>query len=212
MAFIQMDVKNAFLHGDLKEVYMRLPSGVQRNSISDVCRLRRSLYGLKQAPRAWFEKFYKTLHQLALTQSANDPYLFIRCSGAGITIFLVYVEDIIITSTDMKGIHQLQESLHSSFYMKDLGTLTYFLGLEVHQLTQGIFVNQSKYAKDLIALAGLENSTPVDTPLEVNVKYRKDEGNLLSDPTAYSQLVGSLVYLTMTRPDISYATNLGIFI
>ena len=82
--------------------------------------------------------------------------------------------------------------------MKDLGTLTYFRGLEVHPSTSGIFSNQHNYTEDLIALARLENSTPVDTPLEVNVKYRKDEGELLSDPTIYRRLVRSLVYSTIT--------------
>ena len=91
-----------------------------------------------------------------------------------------------------------------SFHMNDLGTLAYFLGLEVHPSTRGIFINQHKYTKDLISLALPENSTP----LEVNVKYCKDEGELLSGPTIYRRLVGSLVYSTITRPDISYAVNL----
>ncbi|XP_060668454.1 uncharacterized mitochondrial protein AtMg00810-like [Ziziphus jujuba] len=110
--------------------------------------------------------------------------------------------------TDPGGIKELQASLHSSFHMKDLGILTYFLGLEVHHSDRGIFVNQHKYTHDLIALAGLENSTPMDTPLEVNVKYSQTDGDLLPDPTIYRRLVGSLIYLTITRPDISYAVNL----
>ncbi|XP_060669987.1 retrovirus-related Pol polyprotein from transposon RE1 isoform X4 [Ziziphus jujuba] len=205
----QMDVKNAFLHGDLQEeVYMRLPPGVQSDSQNHVCRLRRSLYGLKQAPRAWFQKFSNFLRTLDFKQSYNDPSMFLHHSAADITILLVYVDDIIITGTDPGGIKELQASLHSSFHMKDLGILTYFLGLEVHHSDRGIFVNQHKYTHDLIALAGLENSTPVDTPLEVNVKYSQTDGDLLPDPTIYRRLVGSLIYLTITRPDISYAVNL----
>ncbi|XXG45960.1 hypothetical protein AAC387_Pa02g0911 [Persea americana] len=92
--------------------------------------------------------------------------------------------------------------------MKDLGPLHYFLGLEVHQSTKGIVLNQHKYTVDLIALAGLTASTPVDTPVELNVKLSREEGDLLSNPTAYRQLVGSLIYLTITRPDISYMVNL----
>ena len=205
----QMDVKNAFLHGDLdEEVFMKLPPGITTCSPSHVCHLRRSLYGLKQAPRAWFEKFGKTLHQLGFIQSTNDPFMFLHRSEKGITILLVYVDDIIITGSDNVGIQKLQASLNSSFHMKDLGHLTYFLSLDVHCSADGIFVNQHKYTKDLISLAGLENSSPVDTPLEINVKYSKDDGELLSCPTTYRKLVGSLVYLTITRPDISYAVNL----
>ncbi len=89
--------------------------------------------------------------------------------------------------------------------MKDLGQLTYFLGLEVHHRPQGIFLNQHKYIQDLVQLAGLTDTNSVDTPMELNVKYRRDEGEILGDPTLYQKLVGSLIYLTITRPDISYA-------
>lgn len=94
--------------------------------------------------------------------------------------------------------------------MKDLGPLTYFLGLEVQQSRKGLFLHQHKYATDLIELAGLHGATPVDTPLEVNLKLRKGD-DLLSDPTSYRHLVGSLVYLTITRPDMSYAVNVSQF-
>ena len=89
--------------------------------------------------------------------------------------------------------------------MKDLGQLTYFLGLEVHYQSHGLFVNQHKYIQDLITLASLEDTSSVDTPMEVNVKYRKDEGDFLDEPTLYRRLVRSLIYLITTRPDISYA-------
>jgi hypothetical protein len=91
--------------------------------------------------------------------------------------------------------------------MKDLGSLTYFLGLEVHSSSSGVFVHQHKYAQDLIALAGLQDSSSVDTPLEVNVKFRRDDEDLLPNPTLYQQLVDSLNYLTITRPYISFAVQ-----
>ena len=97
--------------------------------------------------------------------------------------------------------------LHTTFHMKDLGQLTYFLGLEVHHQASGIFVKYHQYIQDLITLAGLEDTSFVDTPMEVNVKCKKDEGDLLDDPTLYRHLVGSLIYLTTTRPDISYVVH-----
>ncbi|XP_019072894.1 retrovirus-related Pol polyprotein from transposon RE1 [Vitis vinifera] len=204
----QMDVKNAFLHGDLKEcIYMKPPPGLFPSPTSHVCKLRRSLYGLKQAPRAWFEKFRTTLLQFSFRQSKYDTSLFLRKSDMGIVVLLVYVDDIVITGSDSALLGQLKTHLSESFHMKDLGPLTYFLGLEVHHSPSGISLNQHKYASDLVATAGLQGATSVDTPMELNVKLRKEEGDLLADPSLYRKLVGSLVYLTITRPDISFAVQ-----
>lgn len=204
----QMDVKNAFLHGDLKEeVYIRLPNGMPTSSSNDVCKLKRSLYGLKQAPRVWFETFRSTLLGFSFTQSLHDSSLFLRRTSKGIVVLLVYVDDMIITGSDKEAISEIQNLLHSTFHMKDLGQLNYFLGLEVHHQPQGIFLNQHKYILDLVRLAGLTGTTSVDTPMEINVKYRRDEGELLENPTLYRKLVGKLIYLTITRPDISYAVH-----
>ena len=169
--------------------------------------MKRSLYGLKQAPRAWFDKFRSTLLQFSFEQSKYDSSLFLRKTSTGCVLLLVYVDDIIITGTDSSLITSLQQQLKDSFHMKDLGTLTYFLGLEVHNVASGVFLNQHKYTQDLISLVGLQDSSSVDTPLELNVKYRREEGDLLPDPTTFRQLVGSLNYLTITRPDISFAVQ-----
>ncbi|RVW45850.1 Retrovirus-related Pol polyprotein from transposon RE1 [Vitis vinifera] len=204
----QMDVKNVFLHGDLqKEIYMKLPFGMTNSSPHDACKLKRSLYGLKQAPRAWFEKFCSTILSFSFTQSQYDSSLFFHTFASSVVLLLVYVDDIIITSTDCGLITKLQRPLHSTFHMKDLGQLTYFLGLEVYHRANGIFVNQHKYIQYLITLAGLEDTSSVDTPMEVNVKYRKDEGDLLYDSTFYRHLIGSLIYLTTTQTDISYVVH-----
>ena len=109
---------------------------------------------------------------------------------------------------NVKMIQELQASLNETLHMKDLDPLNYFLGLEVHQSTKGIVLNQHKYTIDLIDLASLAASAPVDTPVKLNVKLCQEDGNLLPDPTACRQLVGSLICLTITRPDISYAVNL----
>lgn len=203
----QMDVKNAFLHGHLKElVYMKPPPGYTSDP-SIVCRLRKSLYGLKQAPRAWFERFREVILAADFTQSEQDYSLFIKSYNHKKTFLLVYVDDILITGDDAQGIQNLKLLLNQSFQMKDLGPLTYFLGLEVSHSPDGYMVTQHKYTKDLIALAGLTDNKHVDTPLEINVKYSKDDSDDLHDPTLYRQLVGSLIYLTITRPDISYSVQ-----
>jgi hypothetical protein len=114
------------------------------------------------------------------------------------------VDDIVINGTDFTLIGNLKQNLQASFHIKDLGLLTYFLGLEVHTNSSGIFLNQCKYTQDLLGLVGVQDSPPMDTPMELNVKYRHEEGDLLADPTMYRQLVGSLNYLTITWLDISF--------
>ena len=205
----QFDVKIAFLHGDLKEeLSMHIPQGVSGTIPCDVVCLCWSLYCLKQAPRAWFEKFREAVLQLKFHQRYSDPSMFLHNTEAGIIVLLVYVDGIIISGTDAKMIQHLQASLHDSFHMKDLGPLTYFLGLEVLESKKGLILNQYKYVIDLVEMASLQVSSPVETPLEVNVKLSQDIGNPLPDPTLYYLVVGSLVYLTITGPNISYAINL----
>uniref|UniRef100_A0A2N9IJ59 Uncharacterized protein n=1 Tax=Fagus sylvatica TaxID=28930 RepID=A0A2N9IJ59_FAGSY len=204
----QMDVKNAFLNGDLlEEVYMQPPPGYP-DSQNQVCRLRRALYGLKQAPRAWFAKFSSVVAQQGFTPSSYDSALFIRHTSTGITLILLYVDDMIITGDDIAGICDLQKFLSQQFEMKDLGTLSYFLGLEVTSSSDGYYLSQAKYASDLLSKAGLTDSKTVSTPLELNVKLNTTDGEPLSDATLYRQLVGSLIYLTVTRPDLAYAVHL----
>jgi hypothetical protein len=202
----QMDVKNAFLHGDLtEEVYMHPPPGY--HSPHKVCKLQKALYGLKQAPRAWFAKFSSTLTQFGFHSSPHDSALFTRRSNSGIVILLLYVDDMIITGDDKTGISALQQYLSQHFEMKDLGSLSYFLGLEVSQDSEGYYLSQAKYASDLLSRAGITDCKTELTPLEVNCKLTPLDGTPLEDATLYRQLVGSLVYLTVTRPDIAYAVH-----
>uniref|UniRef100_A0A2N9I3U8 Integrase catalytic domain-containing protein n=1 Tax=Fagus sylvatica TaxID=28930 RepID=A0A2N9I3U8_FAGSY len=178
----QMDVKNAFLNGDLlEEVYMQPPPGYP-DSQNQVCRLRRALYGLKQAPRAWFAKFSSVVAQQGFTPSSYDSALFIRHTSTGITLILLYVDDMIITAT--------------------------FSVLRSPPSSDGYYLSQAKYASDLLSKAGLTDSKTVSTPLELNVKLNTTDGEPLSDATLYRQLVGSLIYLTVTRPDLAYAVHL----
>uniref|UniRef100_A0A2N9GK30 Integrase catalytic domain-containing protein n=1 Tax=Fagus sylvatica TaxID=28930 RepID=A0A2N9GK30_FAGSY len=205
----QMDVKNAFLNGDLSEtVYMRPPPGSSIASPHMVCKLRKALYGLKQAPRAWFAKLKSVLIGAGFRQSENDYSLFISSTPQGNVFILVYVDDILITGDDSQSIINLKNVLQHSFQMKDLGSASYFLGLEISHNSHGYFLSQQKYTQDLINLVGLSDDKQVDTPLEVNVKYSKNDGEPITDPTLYRRVVGSLVYLTVTRPDIAHAVQL----
>jgi hypothetical protein len=204
----QMDVKNAFLNGDLtEEVYMQAPPGYS-DCPNKVCLLRRALYGLKQAPRAWFAKFSSIVHQFGFSSSSHDTALFIRRSDKGMILLLLYVDDMIITGDDHSGISDFKLFLHQQFEMKDLGHLSYFLGLEVSSDSTGYYLSQAKYASDLLSRAGLTDTKVVSTPLEMNARLTPLDGTPLRDATFYRQLVGSLVYLTVTRPDIAHAVHL----
>ena len=206
----QMDVKNVFLNGELsEEVYMKLPPGYSHppGFPHRVFRLRRALYGLKQAPRAWFAKFSSTISQHGFSGSSFDTTLFMRRSGHVITILLLYVDDMIITGDDMQGIQDLKHFLGQQFETKDLGSLNYFLGLEVSSSADGYYLTQAKYTSDLISRARITDSKIIDTPIEYNCRLNSHDGESLSDTTLYRQLVGSLIYLTVTCPDISYAVH-----
>ncbi|CAL1351945.1 unnamed protein product [Linum trigynum] len=205
----QLDVKNAFLHGDLaEEIYMECPPGYSMGTADQVCRLNRSLYGLKQAPRAWFEKFQSTIRDLGCQQSLNDPSLFTRKTAAGLVALLLYVDDMVITGSDPAGIRSLKEGLNAAFNLKDLGDLSYFLGLEVTRNSKGLLLSQRKYISDLLSDHRFQDCKPVSTPMESNLRLGRTSGALLQDVAGYRSIVGSLIYLAATRPDISYAVQI----
>ncbi|KAM2056264.1 hypothetical protein ACFX16_029094 [Malus domestica] len=133
--------------------------------------------------------------------------LFVKANEGKLAIVLVYVDDLIITGDDEAEILQTKENLSVRFQMKELGQLKHFLGLEVDRTQEGIFLCQQKYAKDLLKKFGMLECKLISTPMEPNAKMCAHEGKDLEDATMYRQLVGSLVYLTLTRPDISYAVG-----
>jgi hypothetical protein len=146
--------------------------------------------------------------QQGFTPSSYDSALFIRHTSTSITLILLYVDDMIIIGDDTASIRDLQKFLSQHFEMKDLGTLSYFLGLEVTSSSDDYYLFQAKYAFDLLSKAVLTDSKIVSTPLELNVKLNTTDGEPLSDATLYRQLVGSLINLTVTRPDLAYAVHL----
>ena len=215
-ALHQMDVNNAFLHGDLdEEVYMSLPPGFHSkgecanasNSGLLVCKLNKSLYGLKQASRQWFAKFSSTLLNFGFIQSKADYSLFTHTKGASFTALLVYVDDILLTGNDPSCIADLKQLLDTKFGLKDLGLLKYFLGLEVARSAKGISLNQRKYCLEILQDTGTLGSKPLRTPMEQNLHLSKDVGKLIPDASQYRKLIGRLLYLTLTRPDITYAVH-----
>lgn len=204
----QMDVHNAFLHGDLdEEVYMKLPPGFRHSHPDKVCRLRKSLYGLKQAPRCWFKKLSDALLHFGFVQSYDDYSLFSYTRGEIDLRVLVYVDDLLICGNHSYMLQKFKNYLSKCFSMKDLGKLKYFLGIEVSRGSEGIFLSQRKYALDIVADSGYLGSRPAHTPLEQNHHLALDDGPLLSNPTSYRRLVGRLLYLLHTRPELSYSVH-----
>jgi len=205
----QVDVSNAFLHGNLQEsVYMEQPPGFQHPSHpTAVCKLHKALYGLKQAPRAWFLRLSARLTALNFKSSKADSSLFIYKAN-GIKIFvLIYVDDIIITSSHRGAISQLVQDLHSSFALKDLGPLNFFLGVEASWKSDGLHLSQQRYILDILKKTNMELVKPVSTPMSSSTKLSKFEGSTITDPTLYRSTVRSLQYLSLTRPDIAFAVN-----
>jgi hypothetical protein len=205
----QLDVKNAFLHGALKEeVYMTQPQGyIDSQHPSHVCKLLKSIYGLKQAPRAWFESFTSQLLHLGFLASTADSSIFIYKNGNIIAYLLLYVDDIVLTSNTPTFMDHLIVQLSKVFDLKDLGQLHYFLGLQVTRTSAGLHLNQAKYASDLLTKHNMMDSKPAKTPSCPNTRLSLHDGDPLPDPHAYRSLVGALHYLTFTRPDISFSVH-----
>ncbi|GJW05934.1 ribonuclease H-like domain-containing protein [Tanacetum coccineum] len=204
----QLDVKNAFLHGDLSEtVYMHQPPGFRDSEHPDyVCLLQRSLYGLKQAPRAWFQRFASYITRSGFSHSRCDSSLFIYRQGTNTAYLLLYVDDIVLTASSEHLLQQIIHSLHQEFSMTDLGSLNYFLGISVTRNSSGMFLSQRKYATEILERAHMVGCNSSRTPVDTESKLG-DGGAPVSDPTLYRSLAGSLQYLTFTRPDISYAVQ-----
>ncbi|XP_058187678.1 uncharacterized mitochondrial protein AtMg00810-like [Rhododendron vialii] len=205
---LQLDVKNAFLNGHLsEEVYMRPPPGLP-HATGLVCCLRRALYGLKQSPRAWYARFHDVVLQIGFQPSTHESALFFRRTSRGLVLILLYVDDMVITGSDSTAIDEVKHHLFHEFEMKDLGLLQYFLGIEVASSPKGYLLTQTKYVTDILHRAQLTDDKNIDTPIELHVKFSDSDGVPLADPTEYRELVGSLVYLTVTRPDIAYAVHI----
>ncbi|GKC75861.1 ribonuclease H-like domain-containing protein [Tanacetum coccineum] len=187
-----------------------MSSGYNGENKSKVCKLNNSLYGLKQASRQWNAKLTTTLSEHGFKQSKFDYSLYIKHSGDKFITFLVYVDDIVITGNDIIGIKEFKVFLSIKFMIKDLGVLKYFLGIEVVENDLGLCMSQRMYCLELLHEYGLLAARPVDIPLPENTILSFEEtanDKFLSNFTTYQKLVGKLIHLTNTRPDISYVVH-----
>ncbi|MCH79973.1 retrovirus-related Pol polyprotein from transposon TNT 1-94 [Trifolium medium] len=204
----QLDVNNAFLHEDLnEEVYMSLPPGYGNSDPNKVCKLNKSLYGLKQASRQWHAKLSSALLSLGYVQSQADYSLYTKHIDHNFTALLVYVDDIVLTGNSIEEIRNVKSFLDTKFRIKDLGQLRYFLGLEIARSTSGIFLNQRKYVLELLEDTGFLGAKPISTPFDPSTKLSSTDGVPLDDPSSFRRLIGRLLYLTNTRPDISFSVQ-----
>eukprot|EP00253_Pinus_taeda_P026332 PITA_26332 len=204
-----MDVKSAFLHGDLhEEIYMEQPIGFIQIDSNLVCRLKKSLYSLKQAPRAWYAKMDSFLLESGFSRCHYDNTVYTKKMGKSLIILVLYVDDLILTGSDPNLINHVKSSLKKKFEMTDLGHLHYFLGLQVLQSKKGISLSQSKYACDLLRHFHMEDYKLAPSPFQSGAKISFTCTSLEVDVTLYRQLVGKLLYLTHTRPDLSFVIGL----
>jgi hypothetical protein len=207
----QLDVSNAFLHGFLlEEVYIEQARGfIDSQFPSHVCRLHKSLYGLKQAPRAWFTRFSQTLLKLGIVSSTVDSSLFVFHQGSIHLYILIYVDDILFTRTSTSHIDSVIAKLHQVFKLKDLGNLSYFLGIHAVRSSQGLHLQQAKYISDLLSTSKMMGAKPFSSPCLAGSKMSTEDGDPLSpeDTTLYRQTVGALQYCTLTRPNIAFSVN-----
>uniref|UniRef100_A0A453D0W1 Reverse transcriptase Ty1/copia-type domain-containing protein n=1 Tax=Aegilops tauschii subsp. strangulata TaxID=200361 RepID=A0A453D0W1_AEGTS len=205
----QLDVKNAFLHGDLREiVYCAQPAGfVDPSHPNHVCLLQKSLYGLKQAPRTWFLWFKSFILSLGFVSSRCDTSLFILHRGSSTAYLLLYVDDIILTANNSSTLSSVITSLKAEFAMSDLGDIHHFLGVNVTRNSSGLFLYQQQYLLEILDRANMLNCNPISTPIDTKAKPSAFDGDPLSNPTHYRSLAGALKYLTLTRPDISYVVQ-----
>ena len=206
----QMDVKSAFLNGIIKEeVYVEQPPGFEDDKHPDwVFRLHKALYGLKQAPRAWYEKLSSFLIAHGYDRGNVDTTLFIKRVNKGMIVVQIYVDDIIFGSSTQDLCEEFSELMQKEFEMSLMGELTYFLGLQVKQTATGLLISQEKYTRELLTKYNFKDLKGKATPMANGVKLDADEKGVSVNQKQYRGMIGSLLYLTASRPDILFCVCL----
>ncbi|KAM7488108.1 hypothetical protein LguiB_025592 [Lonicera macranthoides] len=207
----QLDVKSAFLHGELnEEVFVEQPRGYEhKGEEQKVYKLKKALYGLKQAPRACYSRIESYFVKEGFERCNYEPTLFIKTEKGGkILIVSLYVDDLIFTGNDESMFAEFKRSMMREFDMTDLGKMRYFLGLEVLQRPNGVYISQKKYASEVLERFGMDKSNPVHNPIVPGFKLSKYEEGVKVSGIFYKQIIGSLMYLTATRPDLMFVVSL----
>ncbi|GKC83693.1 retrovirus-related pol polyprotein from transposon TNT 1-94 [Tanacetum coccineum] len=206
----QMDVKSAFLNGFInEEVYVAQPPGfIDFEKPDHVYKLKKALYGLKQAPKAWYDRLKSFLIKHEYKMDMVDNTLYTKKKSSNLIIIQIYVDGIIFCSTCQDMCDEFSKIMHDEFEMSMMGELNFFLGLQIKQMEDGIFFYQSKYIKEMLKKFGLEESKPMKTPMSSDTKLTKDEDCESVDSTKYRGMIGSLLYLTASRPDIVFSVCL----
>jgi len=207
----QMDVKSVFLNGYLyEEIYVEQPKGfIDPNFLNHVYKLKKALYGLKQAPRAWYERLTEFLINQGYRKGGTDKTLFVKKDKRRLMIAHIYVDYILFGGMSNQMVQYFVHQMQSEFEMSLMGELTYFLGLQVKQMEDMIFISQSKYAKNIVKKFSLENASHKRTPAATHLKLSKDENGVVVDQNMYKSMIGSLIYLTTSKHDITFAV--GVF-
>eukprot|EP00253_Pinus_taeda_P013886 PITA_13886 len=205
-----MDVKSTFLNGVLMEdVYIEQPPGYEKKGQEHkVCRLKKALYELKQAPRAWYNRIDSYLLENRFDKCEGEPTLYIKEKDGKILIVVLYVDDVIFTGNDEYLIEYFKTVLKLEFEITDMGLLKYFLGIEVEQNGNEIFISQEKYVNEVLERFNMQDNKAAITPTVMGLKLSKEDNNKDFDHSLYKSIVGSLMYLTATRPDIMHVVSL----
>ncbi|GJS62129.1 retrovirus-related pol polyprotein from transposon TNT 1-94, partial [Tanacetum coccineum] len=189
----QLDVKSAFLNGELKEeVYVNQPQGFEVEGKEEkVYKLKKALYGLKQAPQAWYSQIDGYFKEKGFDQSESEPTLYVKNQGTSdILIVALYVNDLVFTGNNKKMIEDFKNEMMQKYEMSDLGILNHFLGMEIYQDEDGVFICQENYVEKILKIFGMSEFKPKDTPLVVNEKLMKEDGSSKVDDTLHRSLVG----------------------
>jgi hypothetical protein len=199
-----MDVKSAFLNGPIKEeVYVEQPPGFEDSEFPNhVYKLSKALYGLKQAPRAWYECLRDFLITNGFKVEKVDPTLFTKIVAKDLFVCQIYVDDIIFGSTNKSTCEEFSKIMTQKFEMSMIGELKYFLGFQIKQLQDGTFISQTKYIQDILNKFGMKDGKPIKTPVGTNGHLDLDTGGKSVDQKVYRSMIGSLLYLCASRPNI----------
>jgi len=212
----QMDVKTAFLHGDLdEEIYMKQPEGFEiKGKESLVCKLKRSLYGLKQAPRQWYKRFDNFIKGVGFLRCEADHCCYFKTLEESYLILLLYVDDMLIVGADLHEINSLKTKLSEEFAMKDLGEARQILGMRISRSKEGLKLSQEEYVKKVLKRFNMDDAKPVSTPLASHFRLSREQSPKTEDEMAcmdkvpYASAIGSLMYaMICTRPDIAHAVG-----